>query len=57
MDWSRIEGTGGGFTIQGEGKLLEFCKGGMGDRAVQGVEWVQRVRGEAQPGGWVCRAG
>lgn len=26
-------------------------KGGMGDRALQGVEWVQRVGGEAQPGG------
>ena len=29
----------------------------MGDRALQGVEWVQKVGGEAQPGGWVCRVG
>ena len=52
-----LRALAGASRSKGKENSWSVCKGGMGDRAVQGVEWVQRVRGEAQPGGWVCRAG
>ena len=34
-----------------------WIRGSVSGRALQGVEWVQRAGGDAQPGWWVCWAG